>query len=132
MARVRRTTPGVAVGKHLIAEFSQCRGCDLSDEKRIRSLLLEAALQCGATVLHEKFHRFSPQGITGYLLLAESHISIHTWPEYDYAAVDIFTCGKMRSRQALRSVREGLGAGSCRIVVVERGTKSAQRITPSR
>ena len=55
--------------------------------------MMTAANDVGATVVGESFHRFSPQGVTGILAIAESHISIHTWPEYGYAAADIFTCG---------------------------------------
>ncbi len=55
--------------------------------------MVDAAREAGATIVGESFHRFSPQGVTGVLAIAESHISIHTWPEYGYAAADIFTCG---------------------------------------
>lgn len=96
------------VGTHLIAELYGCKN-NLDDAQLIRSALKGAALVCKATVLHSKFHKFSPKGITGYLLLAESHISIHTWPELNYAAVDIFTCGNMRSEKALRYIFEALG-----------------------
>lgn len=68
--------------------------------------LHRAALDAGATILHERFHQFEPHGFTGYLLLAESHISIHTWPEERYAALDIFTCGPMQTKRILHRVRQ--------------------------
>ena len=55
--------------------------------------MLNAAEETGATIIGEIFHQFSPQGVTGVVAIAESHLCIHTWPEYGYAAVDIFTCG---------------------------------------
>ena len=70
--------------------------CDrqrLNDLDFVREAMLTAARDCGATIMGESFHRFSPQGVSGVVVIAESHLSIHSWPEYDYAAVDIFTCG---------------------------------------
>jgi S-adenosylmethionine decarboxylase proenzyme len=55
--------------------------------------MLTAAIKCGAVILGDSFHRFSPQGVSGVVVIAESHLSVHTWPEYGYAAVDVFTCG---------------------------------------
>jgi S-adenosylmethionine decarboxylase len=70
--------------------------CDrelLNDLDFVREAMLTAARDCGATVMGESFHRFSPQGVSGVVVIAESHLSIHSWPEFDYAAADIFTCG---------------------------------------
>ena len=81
------------LGTHLLLEL---RGCDpelLDDLAYIRQELLRAATEVDAHVIGESFHQFTPQGVTGILSIAESHISIHTWPEYGYAAADIFTCG---------------------------------------
>ncbi len=71
-------------------------GCDpeiLNDLERVKKFMLEAASESGATVLDASFHYFTPQGVSGVVVIAESHLAIHTWPEYGYAAVDIFTCG---------------------------------------
>jgi len=95
----KRTIKQTHLGTHIIAEFFGCE--ELNNLKFVRDSLKEAALVCGATILHEKFHKFSPQGLTGYLLLAESHISIHTWPEHGYAAIDVFTCGLMDAEKAV-------------------------------
>ena len=99
MATPKRTIKHTCLGTHIIAEFFDCQ--KLNDLKLVRTSLKEAALLCGATILHTKFHKFSPQGLTGYILLAESHISIHTWPEHGYAAVDVFTCGLMNTEKAV-------------------------------
>lgn len=88
------------LGKHLIAECCECDAKILNDMAQLEGILLEAATAAGATPLGAKFHNFSPCGVTGILLLAESHISIHTWPELEYAAVDVFTCGDNTDVQA--------------------------------
>ena len=86
--------PGIeAVGKHCILELYDCDRSRLDDQAFLRDAITAAANRAGATLLHLITHRFEPQGVTGLALLAESHISIHTWPESGYAAVDVFTCG---------------------------------------
>jgi S-adenosylmethionine decarboxylase proenzyme len=65
----------------------------LDDINFIKEVMLAAANASGATVLGESFHQFSPQGVSGVLIIAESHLTIHTWPEHGYAGADIFTCG---------------------------------------
>ncbi len=82
-----------AVGKHCILELYECDSAKLDDEAFLRDTITTAAKRAGATLLNLITHRFEPQGVTGLALLAESHISIHTWPESGYAAVDVFTCG---------------------------------------
>ncbi len=82
-----------AVGKHCILELYNCNSEKLDDEAFLRTAITTAAKRAGATLLNLITHRFEPQGVTGLALLAESHISIHTWPESGYAAVDVFTCG---------------------------------------
>ena len=82
-----------ALGRHLLVELQDCNRAVLNDLSFLRDSMITAAVACGAVVLGDSFHRFSPQGISGVVVIAESHLSIHTWPEYAYAAVDIFTCG---------------------------------------
>lgn len=90
-------------GRHLIAELHGCSG--LTDLGLIEKALTDAAAVAGATLLEVKLHAFGPgQGITGVALLAESHISIHTWPEHAYAAVDIFLCGQLHDLEAALAV----------------------------
>ena len=86
-------TPTGPVGKHCILELYGCSPAKLDDESFLRSTITAAVQQAGATLLNLITHQFAPQGITGLALLAESHLSIHTWPEAGYAAVDVFTCG---------------------------------------
>ena len=79
------------LGRHLILEYWDA--ANLNNPELVERALTEAALAGGATLLSVRTHQFAPQGVSGVAIIAESHISIHTWPEYDYAAVDIFTCG---------------------------------------
>jgi len=78
-------------GTHLIVEF--WGGKVIESVSAIKKILLETARVSNNTPIGVKIHKFNPQGLTGFILLAESHISIHTWPELDYVAIDIFTCG---------------------------------------
>ena len=81
------------IGKHCILELYQCDLVKLNDEAFVRTTITSSAKIAGATLLNLVTHSFKPQGVTGLALLAESHISIHTWPEIAYAAIDVFTCG---------------------------------------
>ena len=83
-----------ALGIHLLAELCDCDAVILDSVKDIETILVDAANESGATVLNHMFHKFFPQGVSGVVVIAESHIAIHTWPELNYAAVDVFTCGK--------------------------------------
>jgi len=81
------------IGRHIIADFRGCSFSVLSDVKVLREELIKAAKTAGATVLGDVFHKFGDRGVTGIAIVGESHLSIHTWPEHGYVAVDIFTCG---------------------------------------
>ena len=81
------------VGRHCILELYQCDHAKLNDEAFIRTTITSSAKIAGATLINLVTHSFKPQGVTGLALLAESHISIHTWPEIGFAAIDVFTCG---------------------------------------
>lgn len=81
----------------------------------------DAALAVGATVMSAAFHRYSPQGVSGTLLIAESHLSIHTWPEHGYAAVDIFTCSGLDPRPGFASLERALSARHSRMQEIVRG-----------
>ena len=81
------------LGIQLMLELKECNRELLNDLPYIKKTLTEAAEEAGAHIVGESFHQFQPQGVTGILSIAESHICIHTWPEYGYAAADIFTCG---------------------------------------
>lgn len=81
------------LGNHIIAEFLECEQ-NLDAFEYLEQVLREAALKANATVIQVVIHKFCPQGMSAIVLLAESHISIHTWPEYGYVAIDVYTCGK--------------------------------------
>ena len=99
------------VGKHCILELYDCDPARLDDEAFLRTTITTAAKRAGATLLNLITHSFEPQGVTGLALLAESHISIHTWPESGYAAVDVFTCGDhTMPEQACAVLRDELRA----------------------
>ena len=82
-----------ALGRHIVCEFSGCDPVLLSDVDGIHTMMIAAAKAAGATIMESAFHRFEPQGVSGTVILAESHLSIHTWPEKGYAAMDFYTCG---------------------------------------
>ncbi len=82
------------LGKHIIAELYGCRSNILDDPIQLEKALIEAASKAKAKICGKLFYKFNPQGVTGFVLISESHMSIHTWPEYNYCAIDIFTCGE--------------------------------------
>lgn len=82
-----------ALGRHILVEFLNCNHDIMNDVTVIESSMVEAAQIAGATVINSTFHHFSPYGVSGVVVIQESHLAIHTWPEYGYAAVDLFTCG---------------------------------------
>jgi S-adenosylmethionine decarboxylase proenzyme len=93
------------VGQHYIIEFYQC-GALLNNLQEIATIMYDAAVVSGATILSQHFHPFEPQGVSGVIVIAESHLSIHTWPEHDYAAIDVFTCSdKMSPDKALEHLQ---------------------------
>ena len=82
-----------ALGRHVLLELRDCNAPKLDNLAFLRDTMMNAAEETGATIIGEMFHQFAPQGVTGVIAIAESHLCIHTWPEFGYAAVDIFTCG---------------------------------------
>ncbi len=109
------------IGRHLIAEFYACKGDLLDDVEAIRERLRAAAETIGATIVGDTFHRFCPQGVSGSVVIAESHLSIHTWPETGYVAVDIYTCGGLDPHVGFEYLGHALGAQSCRVQEIVRG-----------
>ena len=93
----------------------------LATVEPMKDLLCEAAEAGGATVIHEYFHQFSPHGVTGFLLLAESHISVHTWVDERFAAFDIFTCGNMDTDRVLEVIRAGINPRHASVRRIVRG-----------
>ncbi|WP_221774716.1 adenosylmethionine decarboxylase [Pelagicoccus albus] len=85
--------PPRELGTHILVELNDCPEKLLVEKSALQEALVESANQAGATVVKPVFHQFSPHGLSGVVVIAESHIAVHTWPEYNYAAIDIFTCG---------------------------------------
>ena len=107
--------------KHLLLELYRCDREKLNDESFLRCILNRAAKLANATVLNLISNKFEPQGVTAIALLAESHISIHTWPESNYSAIDIFTCGRnMLPELASQYLIEALKAEEHSLRVIER------------
>ena len=107
-------------GRHLIIELWKAK--HLTDPVRIREILIKAIKNCGATLLGIDLHVFSPNGgISGVAILKESHISIHTWPEYEYAAVDIFVCGTINPRLTLPVLDKGFDPKRIEVKEIKRG-----------
>ncbi len=110
------------LGRHLIGEFYGCDHTLLNDPTTVEQAICDAAHAVGATVLHVQAHRFAPQGVTATVIIAESHLSIHTWPEHGYAAADIFTCGGLDPAPGFRLLQQRLRAETTRVQVIVRGT----------
>lgn len=116
-----------ALGKHLLLELRDCNKEVLNDLSYLQAALVSAAEEAGATVVGKHFHRFAPQGVSGAVLISESHLSLHTWPEYGYAAVDIFTCGDtVNSDLAAELLIRSLGSRDPTIMEIKRGLFVAQ------
>lgn len=114
------------LGRHLLAELSDCNATILNNQEELQRIMLEAARNSGATVVDSVFHHYNPQGLSGIVVIAESHISIHTWPEYGYAAVDCFTCGSsVNPWKALEYLKEKLGSRAVQVKDLNRGIPSA-------
>lgn len=111
--------------KHCIAELFNADPFKLNDIKQIEESLKQAAVSANATLLKIKTHAFEPQGVTGFALLAESHISIHTWPELGFASVDAFTCGETTEpEKACLYLAHSLSASSYYLSSIERFSPS--------
>jgi len=118
-----------ALGMHLLVELRDCNPKILSDLKKVEEILVTAAKAAKATIVQTHFHQFSPFGISGVVIIAESHLSVHTWPEYGYAAVDIFTCGDtLKPELAVSSVIERFHSKQPSIIEVKRGILSRDNV----
>lgn len=111
-----------ALGRHLLLELKDCRPEVLNDLDFLKNCLQNAAKKAGATVITDSFHQFTPQGVSGVVIIAESHLFIHTWPEHNYAAVDIFTCGNtVEPKKAADFIIDRLGAKNPSRIELRRG-----------
>ena len=111
-----------ALGTHILLELHDCDTGLLDDLDHLRSSLMQAAIDVGATIIDDVFHQFSPHGVTGVIAIAESHLCIHTWPEYGYAAVDVFTCGvNFKPHKAVKQIVKSVRSNNYKVTEVERG-----------
>ena len=112
------------LGTHLIAELFNCNEFHINDVKKVEEVMMAAAELSSATIIKPFFHKFSPYGISGVIIIAESHFTIHTWPEHGYAAVDMFTCGDLDCQVAIDHIKNELEAERCSIFQFRRGILS--------
>ena len=111
-----------ALGRHLLLELFDCDLDAINNVEAVKGALIEAAKRAQATIVDVVFHEFNPFGVSGVVVIAESHLSIHTWPEYRYAAVDIFSCGDILQPEiAARYLVEQFGAERTSVVEMQRG-----------
>ncbi|ASV07892.1 S-adenosylmethionine decarboxylase proenzyme [Leptospira interrogans serovar Canicola] len=110
------------MGKHVIAEFYECDYETINNHELVEDIMLKSVDLSGATTIKSVFHRFSPYGVSGVVVVSESHFAIHTWPEYGYCAVDVFTCGDLIDNQAaLDYLKEKFGSKNVTVVEMKRG-----------
>ncbi len=111
-----------SLGKHLIVELYDCDFDLINDVSQVEKILVEAVAISKATIVQPVFHQFSPHGVSGVVVIAESHFTIHTWPEYGYCALDIFTCGELIDSDAsLAYLQKAFKAGSFSVMEIKRG-----------
>lgn len=110
----------VFAGTHLILEVVNGHGLD--DEHRIQQAFRDCVEECGATLLHIHTHKFSPQGVSGVAVLAESHISVHTWPEIGYGAFDVFMCGDAQPWKSVEVLKRHFATQDVRVTELRRGS----------
>jgi len=91
-----------ALGQHSLYDFHGCPAEALRATERLRAAMLEAVRSAGGTIVNDTFHTFSPHGVSGVIVIAESHVTLHTWPEFGYAAVDVFSCGVTLRHEIIR------------------------------
>ncbi len=91
-------------GRHVLAELTGCPPEVLDDVSGMETSFRHCAVEGGATLVSSHFHRFAPQGVSGVVVIAESHVTVHTWPEHGYAAVDVFTCGRPEVAEAVMAL----------------------------
>jgi S-adenosylmethionine decarboxylase proenzyme len=122
-----------SLGRHILVEAWGCRNESLNDLPGIRRAMINAAEAAGATVLDVSFRRFAPQGVSGVVIISESHLTIHTWPEYGYAAIDLFTCGdRAEPWKAFNVLSAFLGAEQVSAMELRRGEFDGSNQTASR
>lgn len=111
-----------ALGKHALIDYYDCDPEILKNPGAVREIVLQAIRLSGTPIIVDNFHAFEPHGVSGVVVIAESHVTIHTWPEYAYAALDVFTCGESTKCEIIKSaIKENLKAKRVSVDLIERG-----------
>lgn len=114
--------PGLHIlGRHVHLDLYGCPAELLATPANSRRILLEAADKMGATIISENFHAFNPHGVSGVVIIAESHLTVHTWPEHGYAAVDVFSCGDLDLDAGLQLLEKEFKAQHKELKAFDRG-----------
>src|SRR5437870_7737691 len=117
------------IGHHYIAEASGCKPDVIGKVEAVERILVRAAEVAGVQVWSISFHRFDPNGVSGVVVISESHMSLHTWPEVGYVALDIFTCGDTaKPERAVQWALKAFGATNVHITEVTRGLEEGDRV----
>lgn len=112
------------LGRHWLIELKECEVATLREVKNVAKIMEGAVAASGATQVESRFHQFNPYGVSGVIIIMESHFTIHTWPEYAYAAVDIFTCGDLiNTEDAVAYLQEAFNAKQVSTQLIERGVR---------
>jgi S-adenosylmethionine decarboxylase len=120
------------LGTHYLIELSECTGRAIDELGVLRLLMIAAARAAGATIVNDVFHRFNPHGLSGVVVISESHLAVHTWPEHACASVDLFTCSPALDVEAMLAVlKAGLGARHATVRRLERAVVAPQLSAPS-
>lgn len=115
------------MGRHVISELWECNEQKLNDMEYIEKIFVEAALQAGAEIREVAFHKFAPQGVSGVVIISESHLTIHSFPEHGYASIDVYTCGdRIDPNVAANHISAALGAKISENMEVPRGMGPVQ------
>ncbi len=110
-----------SLGRHVHLDLYDCPTARLVAPADSRQILLRAAEKMGATIISEHFHAFNPHGVSGVVIIAESHLTVHTWPEHGYAAVDVFSCGHLNLDAGIQELKSGYRAGRSDLRAFDRG-----------
>ena len=108
-------------GKHYLVELIDCNAAKIKRVKDVKPILLKAVQVSQATMIKNFFHQYKPMGVTGIVLIAESHFSVHTWPENGYVTFDILTCGKMKPMAAINYLKKSFQAKKVNLKIFSRG-----------
>lgn len=119
------------LGRHILVEYYNCNEEVLSNPVLIEKYMCEAAIEAQATIVESCFHHFNPWGVSGAVIISESHLTIHTWPEYGYAAVDLFTCGDIDPWRGFNYLETCLQSQQTESIEIPRGlTDKIRRFNP--